>query len=150
MTESMQASGVTFRTPGVAGWLVLPAIGLVIGGIGTLLGILWGLAVFPQMVATGHGGLMAIAVLIDMGMLAFLIHTAKHFFKLRKDAPAMMIGLMTAGLVASGIVLLLAAGSGGVEMAAGCAANLVRSAVAASIWIPYFRTSRRVQATFVY
>jgi hypothetical protein len=135
---------------GIGGWLILPAIGLVLGAIVSVVSLIASLLLFSDVADAGYGGLYALEILVELGLLIFLIYAATRFFGKRRNAPSTVIALMIAGIVASGLLLVIELGAGAEEFAIESGKVLVRGVIGAAIWIPYFRVSKRVKATFVH
>ena len=95
------------------------------------------------------GGLFAIAILVDVGILIMMIHAATRFFAHRADAPAAMIRLILAQGAATAVCLMLGLMFGDDDFAGQNGLGLFRTIVSGVIWIPYFKLSKRVKATFV-
>ncbi len=134
---------------GIGGWLIFPAIGLVLGGIAMAWAICQDFILIDSSRAASpgvHNALIA-EIVLNCGMLLFQGYVAFAFFSRRRTVPALMIALILAHLLAriidSAIVSLEVGPSPGVVFSA------VRPLMAAAIWVPYFLLSRRVQATFV-
>ena len=113
---------------GFAGWLLLPAIGLVLSPLRNI----WLLANVYDL-----SGFYAFSVL-GIGFIAFQVFVAVVFFMKKPYAPKLMIALLLTNLA---LALLAAIISGAGEETAG-------ALVLAAVWIPYFLVSKRVKATF--
>jgi hypothetical protein len=132
----------------IGGWLVLPAIGLILSPILSVGGIVMNLVMFDRL-PSRYEGVAAMEIVVGLGLTVFMIVAAVRFFAKKRNTPGTMIALMATALVANGILLLLGIGSGGGEMAGAMALGFVRSLIASAIWIPYFNVSQRVKRTFV-
>lgn len=144
------------RLHGIRGWLVLPAIGAALNPIGLLVSLIQSCSLLsdpyvPRLFREYPGlqSLGLVQLVLDMVFFVVSLWLAGAFFGKRAYAPAFYswyIGLRAL------VGVLIAVGSAGVldgalvpEMAASAAAMTG----AALIWIPYFRVSKRVKATFV-
>lgn len=134
---------------GIGGWLILTAIGFVLGTIIGVVGLIIALSLFSDVADAGYGGLYALELLVDLGLLAFMIYVATRFFGKKSNAPSTIIALLIASVVTSGLLLLIELGAGAEVFAIESGKHLVQSIISAAIWIPYFRKSKRVKATFV-
>lgn len=134
---------------GIGGWLILPAIGFVLGGVLIVAGLVISLAVFDEISDAGYGGLWAFEILVTLALLIFLVYTGVQFFRKKKGAPRLVIALMIANLVSSLFLLVFELGSGADDFAVESGRNLIGGVFSAAIWIPYFIVSKRVKATFV-
>jgi hypothetical protein len=134
---------------GIGGWLILPAIGLIIVPIIGAISLFTGLNTYQDVARAGYGGVYALELIVLLGLLVFTIYAAVQFFGKEKNAPKIIIALcyvdIIASLVIPGIELLV----GAKEFAAESGRGLFRDIVIAAIWIHYFSVSRRVKATFV-
>ena len=137
------------RLAGIGGWLLLPAMGFVLGLIGQSVALAMSLGLCPRVMAAGYGGAFTLQLIVQGVMLAFLIYAAVRFFGRKRDAPAATIALLILGLATSALLLLVELGSAAPELAVETGKSMVVQALNAAIWIPYFRRSRRVKATFV-
>ena len=132
----------------IGGWLVLPAIGLVLGVVVSVIGIFISLAVAAGL-PSQYQGVFALNLLADAGLTAFLIYAAILFFGKRRNAPAVMITLMIANVVVNGLLLAIDIGADAEPFAMACGRTMVGGIISGAIWIPYFRVSERVKRTFV-
>lgn len=150
-TESVEEHGTSAdpKLVGIGGWLVLPAIGFVLGPIIGVVSLIVALGLFSDVADAGYGGIYALELVVQVGLLAFLIYAAILFFGKKSNAPSTIITLMIVSLIASGVLLVIEIGAGAETFAIESGKQLVRSAIGAAIWIPYFRVSKRVNATFV-
>lgn len=132
---------------GIRGWLILPAIGLVLGPVFALVLLIAGLMqpIFEIVGEGGLGGIYALDLLAIFGLIVFAVYVATLFFRKRWNAPRAIIALLIAGLFVSGVLVAFGfiAGPEILHLVFGI---LV---VGAAVEIPYFRVSKRVKATFV-
>jgi len=151
MTQISKNSEKDKKLAGIAGWLILPALGLIVGPIIGIVGLFMTLSVFKDISAAGFGGIVGFESLVAAGLLAYAIYAAVKFFGRKTEAPSIMIGLLTASLVSSVVILFVEFSAGAPEFfIIETVKQLFRDAIAAAIWIPYFRVSKRVEATFIY
>ncbi len=144
---------------GIGGWLVLPAIGLVIAPVRIVVGIVQAVSSFdtwqfrtvesrfPQLATA-----VRLEVWLDALGLVFIAVAAIAFFGKKPAAPKLMVALLLYNVLKS-LVLTLIVGPAmkdlPTEATAPLLTALVGTLVGALVWIPYFLTSRRVKATFV-
>lgn len=136
---------------GIGGFLIFPAIGLVITPITLLVNI----ATDADALATTAIPEVVLPIAIELGMnvglLVYCGFAAHAFFTKRRRARLLMVGYYAAGLVlvASAVVLgsWTTAIVGGVDPGVG--PEVFRAIFPSFIWIPYFLTSKRVKETFV-
>jgi hypothetical protein len=133
----------------IGGLLLLPAIGIVLSPIVGVVALFIGLGAFTEVQAAGFGAIYALELVTTGALLAFSVYTAIRFFGRRSDAPTLMIILMLSGLVTGAALLLIEWGVGASEFAVETIKGLFRDGFSAAIWIPYFKQSKRVKATFV-
>jgi hypothetical protein len=131
---------------GIRGWLILPAIYLIGGGLSAALRLIVCLAQFPDVADTGYRGPFALQVLLLLGYLIFLIYAASRFFAKKRNAPSAMVGFWIAGVVADGLIRMIGVAAAAKEFEMEPLFGLI---INATIWIIYFRVSKRVKATFV-
>ena len=93
--------------------------------------------------------MFTLEIISQLVMLVFCIYAATRFFGKKKEAPATMIAFMLTGIAISGLLLVIELSSGPELFAIESGKALVKGFIEAAIWIPYFRGSRRVKATFV-
>lgn len=142
-------SGVDPKLVGIGGWLILPAIGLVLGPLLGIPLLLFALTQYEAVAAAGFGGLFVLELGVQALSILMLIYAASRFFPKKSDAPMVMIMIIAAGVFLQGFLLMVELNSGAEEFAAESGKQLVRSIISAAIWIPYFNISKRVKATFV-
>jgi hypothetical protein len=149
--EQIEASVETVdqNLVGISGWLILPAIGLVLGPIVGIIGVVAGLGMYANVASAGYGGIYTLELLVLVGLIGFTIYAAILFFKKKSNAPRTIIALLVISLIASGILLVIEVSTGAEVFAVETGKQLVRDVISAAIWIPYFRVSKRVKATFV-
>lgn len=147
--QAVQAEAVDKNLEGIGGWLILPAIGMVLGPIVGVVGLVFALGLYSRVVQAGYGGVFAVELLVGAVLLAFAIYVAVLFFRKQRKAPRMIIILLAAGLGTDLFLLVVELAASAQVFAAESLKQLVRDMIGAAIWIPYFRVSKRVKATFV-
>lgn len=141
---------------GIRGWLILPAIGLTVGLVSSLIRVIAEFASFERMMDKDYWGYVIPALLITIGLFIYLCVAVLRFFKKRKNAPKTVIRFIIARLVAS-VALFIIWGLVSEWEGYGCKEELLTpmfvliivQGIAAGIWIPYFKLSKRVKATFI-
>lgn len=134
---------------GIGGWLVLPAIGLVVGpGLSILLLLGWArLLPILDPELKGDARFWALA-LLDGASIAATVAVAVLFFLKRRSAVPAIIGLMVASILISLVQLFLSSALFG-GMDGQDIKPVIHATVYGAIWIPYFLVSKRVKETFV-
>jgi hypothetical protein len=138
---------------GIGGWLLLPAIGLVIGPVinGFVISWLWGLA---RIAATRGAAPVANALQLLAAFSAlFLLYqvvAAVLFYTKKKSAPSAMVGLYV-GMVLLNFVYLLKTRQFMPNFGRSISDwyGMAKPLAIALVWIPYFLASQRVKRTFV-
>ncbi len=131
------------------GWLLLPTVCFVLAPIISVVSLVISVALFSDVAAAGHGVLYAAEILVSLGLLALTIYTATLFFLRKREAPAAVIALLAASVCSSILLLFLELGAGAEVFAIETVKKLLRDVLGAAVWIPYFKVSKRVKATFV-
>ena len=157
MTESMAPNALTEpvagsvdpKLVGIGGWLILWAVAFALGPIAGVVALVMALGLYSDVSAAGFGGVFALELMVLVGLLGFFIYAATLFFRKKRKAPKIIVNLLVLSLVASVLLLVIELLAGAEEFAIESARQLVRDVIAAAIWIPYFRVSKRVKATFV-
>ena len=140
---------------GIGGWLILPAIGFVLGPIIGVVNLVVALALSSDRARAGYGGIYALELLVLLALLAFLTYTATRFFDKKSDAPVNCVALLILSLVASYMLLIIQLGAGAEVLALESMGQFfgwigyLGGIIGAVIWIEYFNVSERVKATFV-
>ena len=134
---------------GIGGWLVFHAIGFVLGPIIGVVSLIAALALFSAVEAAGYGGIYALELFVQFALLVYVIYAATRFFGKYSNAPSTIITLLLVNWVSSGVLLVIELGAGAELFAIESGKQLAVGLITAAIWIPYFRVSKRVKATFV-
>jgi len=144
--KEIEHQGKNATLVGISGWLILPALGIVLGITLSFYYIVMLIQYYSVIEESGYGTLILLQLLAQGGLTIFLLFVAKRFFAKKSNAPMLMIKFLITGIVVTALLL-------SVEMIMGIhmlgAVGLVQSVIIATIWIPYFRVSKRVVATFI-
>jgi len=135
---------------GIGGWLVLPAIGLVLGPIIGVVGLISALGIYSDVARAGYGGVYGLEITVLLGLLAFTIYAATLFFRKNHNTPRIIITLLIVSVAASVLLLVVESSAGAEIFVVETGKQLVRDIIGAAIWIPYFKKSERVKVTFVH
>lgn len=156
----------TFGEPqGIGGWLLLPALGLVITPISLLLQLrndvlpvlapdVWKALTSPDSPAYHPlwAPLLAVEMIWNLGYLLFGFWLGWKFFTKSRQLPKLyIIGLaltLVMQIIDLRMMMLIPAAAAEITFPESYK-DVARSAVQALIWIPYFLVSRRVSNTFV-
>ena len=148
---------------GIRGWLLLPAIGIVLAPLLTLAELVFSLEPYSlvqwnALATPGGDGYHALWVPLrlgqlvgSIGLLALSVLVLVLFFQRRRHAPLLFMLMLAASATLALLSLLLMAMIPGALDAVTDQdwKDLARTLVACAIWIPYFVFSRRVRSTFV-
>jgi hypothetical protein len=135
---------------GIGGWLILPAIGIVLSPLLSLAGIAESVDILGQLPSgTLIHGLVWVEVIANAAMVAFAVKVAFDFFRLKRQAPANYIAFLVTTVVLHAADLFVALQFLGMEFLPEDARTLTRAIIAGAVWIPYFVRSKRVANTFV-
>jgi hypothetical protein len=150
MTQPQQDSTANPSYSGIGGWLLLPAIGLVLSPIFILLFV--NSRIVPFFTAAQFIGvsgelrtMLILDLVLNLAMFVYNIVIAVFFFKKRKILPKLVITLYALNLffLLSDRFVFLTLNSEQFTL------GLVRGILSSLIWIPYFLVSKRVKETFV-
>lgn len=140
---------------GIGGWLLVPAVGLVIAPIRMAVDIVQAFGLLgeylregPAAIATTDGAFIIGVILVEIPLIAFQAWVATLFFRKKRLLPNAMTALIITR-VAWAIIPLVAADMIAGDDGVGAPGYVAAALIMAAIWIPYFRTSRRVKNTFV-
>jgi hypothetical protein len=157
------ATLVDARLQGIGGWLVLPAIGVVVQPIRVLvdfIGLLpsYATGTWANLTTAGSAAyhpLWAPLLLFELGanlaLIVFTVLLVVLFFQKRRSAPHVFIGVVAGSVVVQLADLWFANALPVVaaQMNAKDWSELARGVINAVIWGTYFLVSRRVKSTFV-
>ncbi len=134
---------------GIGGWLIIPAIIIVLASIGVLYSLLIDLWMIkshaPDLLSDAR---LWLSVFIDVNKVFFAVIVAFLFFKKLRIAMSAYIGFLAA-LPAANLFQFLLLASMYKEAYFVQFKPFLGSCVLATIWIPYFLKSKRVKNTFV-
>ncbi len=146
-----QAAMSTSEPSGIGGWLILPAIGIVVAPVQFALNIL---DYFPKFELLVPGTLLHTMTMVEIlawiGFAILATMTAVQFFTYKKSAPRLYRTLLVGQLlfvVAAYWAAAILFDAPMFDIDAGIAIAMLLAACL--IWIPYFLYSARVRNTFV-
>ncbi len=151
------------RLQGIGGWLLLPAIGVLVSPFVALWPLYEGVEAYmhPSWQALTHPGgasyhaawapLLLFELAVQLAMFALALLALVLFVRKRTSAPAAYTALLVSGLALSVVDLALIATLElpGTEVSAADRIELTREFFSGLIWGTYMLTSRRVGSTFV-
>lgn len=123
---------------GIGGWLILPAIGFVLGLVIGVIGLIAALGMYSDVARAGYGGIYTLELIVIVGLLGFIVYATILFFRKKSNAPRTIITLLIVSLVASSVLLVIELGAGAEAFAIETGKQLVRDIIGAAIWIPYW------------
>jgi hypothetical protein len=148
---------------GIGGWLVLPLLGLLFTPVKVLLdmrefGGLFEPGTWAALTTPGTAAYhplwaptIIFEIVVNVAYVGLTVLALVLFLKKSRRVPRVMTIWLATPILVQGIDMLLTAQIPALTAAGGGQAgtDLVRSAVAAAVWIPYFHSSVRVKNTFV-
>ena len=134
---------------GIGGWLILPAVGLVVGPVFGVIGVVYALNLYSLAQNSGYGTMYFLELSVNMGAIIFGVYTAMNFFGKKRAVPTIFIAWLTACIVARGALMVIEFGAGAEVLAVESGKKFLRDIVIAALWIPYLKLSTRVKLTFV-
>lgn len=133
---------------GIAGWLIIPAIGFFLAPIKTAAMFFMGLNMIqnfaPELTSDPR---LWFSCMIDVAMIVATIIVAVFFFKKRRVAVRAIIGLLSTSILANLVQALLNAAMFE-KVDADTVKPVIHACVFGAVWIPYFLKSKRVKNTF--
>lgn len=145
-------SSVDPKLVGIRGWLIIPAIGLVVGPILSVVSLIALFSMYSRLRRYDDGTALVIDLAVGIGLTLFSVYAAIQFFKKKRTAPSVIVTLILVSIGASPleyVVLTQILLSSNYEMRNEILKQLILQAIKAAIFIPYFLMSKRVKATFV-
>lgn len=136
------------KLSGFEGWLLIPILWLIIGPIVTILSLVVFVQQFPLALELGFGIDVGLEILIQIILLAIMLYTGFYFFQKRKKTPQLVIFWLKISILFSLILLVVELLTGANGLAVENGKQLSKDFISALIWIPYFKKSKRVKATF--
>jgi len=127
---------------GIAGWLIIPAIGLILSPVKSIVMLIMGISAIQSLTPELIGDMRFwLLCLIDVAMIIAAIVVAIFFFKGLRIAIRAIIILMIASIVATIIEAFLNISMFG-EADFETIKPIIHTCVFGAIWIPYFLKSK--------
>lgn len=135
---------------GIGGWLILPAIGLTLVPLISVVHLIRIVARGLQIVWVGQ----LFDLLGKLALFVFVCFVAYSFFKKKRAAPNNIIYYMITAVIFGAIRFVWALAFGVPDLGMVILwllrdTYILGFGIASAIWIPYFRMSKRVKATFI-
>jgi hypothetical protein len=136
------------KLSGFEGWLIIPTFWLIINPILIILNIVIYIQQFPFALEAGFAIVLALEIFVFTVLLAIVLYAGFFFFQKKKNTPRIVIFWLKISILFSAILLTVELIYGANSLAIENGQQLVRDVISALIWIPYFKKSKRVKATF--
>ena len=133
---------------GLEGWLFIPTFWLIIYPILLVLNLYLYIEQFSLALKEGFGIVFGLEILILIILLAITLYCGFYFFQKKKNAPRIVIFWLKISILFSAILLIVELIYGANGLAFENGKQLSKDIFTALIWIPYFKKSKRVKATF--
>lgn len=151
------------KLQGIRGWLLLPAIGVLVHPIRIVIDVLRSLPSYEidtwSKLTTAGGAaydalwapLLLYELAANLALIVFSLVLMVLFFQKRRSIPMVYTGFLVASVLIHGTDLALASQVAAADMALTSkdVADLMRGSIGAAIWGAYFHVSKRVHSTFV-
>ena len=139
----------------IGGWLILPAMGIIASLFFGLFYPLIDLMSLGEMLREDYGPYYPLRIIVHIGILFYLFVLTLRFFKKQRNAPQTYIRYILARFIESivfFVLRLLIFGRSDILTLSSLIDEsfFIEWAVVAAIWIPYFKISKRVKATFIH
>lgn len=148
--EYSRSPQTTAGPTGIGGWLLVPALGLIVGPIRTAIQV-W--TTFPLLSGIDGQSKLYLFVLLEiianLGLIAFTFIVAAAFFRREATVPRLYQVLLAATLALVVADAWIAVGMFNVPLDREDTRTIMTTIVAFMIWVPYFARSVRVRNTFV-
>jgi hypothetical protein len=134
---------------GIGGWLILPALGLILSPFVDALAISRNFEAIDSGAALDPlvRNVLVAEILLTLCVLLFQVYVAVAFFRRKRAACDLMVMLFLVSVVVNLSEFVMVAS---VTEQPPKSTDVIRLMVMACIWIPYFTLSRQVKATFIY
>ena len=149
MNDPANADNPKPAPEGISGWLILPAIGLILGPILYCVTIILLLQLLPQFSDIGQRCLIVLNVIGSVFLFILTIMVALRFFRKMRTTPRLYITLLLCNLALQILLILISAVTGPEEMHKHYFQGIGKAIFLAGVWIVYFKESKRVKATFI-
>jgi len=148
--NNTRTDGIDTKLVGINGWLVLPAISLIVSPFLLILGLIT-LCYSAAQSEVEYLVFYIFAICVNIGLLCYVLVAANRFFHKQKNAPETIINLAITAVIAEVALILMywAFGPRGIIFFGGIGEGIWFRLIVMFIWILYFKVSKRVEATFV-
>ena len=137
------------RLIGVRGWLILPAIGIVIGLIGVIIKLINLLRVYSDFISAGYNVVYYADLITTIFLIGLLSYAAYLFYRKKRNTPYILIAFIALDIITSAILFFIGMSFGPEVYTEEYIKQVGMGYISAYIWIPYFIISKRVNDTFV-
>lgn len=132
---------------GIGGWLILPAIGLILSPILNLITFGNEVELLGKFSYSDYHSLITFEVIYLALLVIFQIYTAFKFYTKKMDAPKLVTLMLIVNFIGTAIIALWLEMMG--NLSNEISMNVLKAFFAAAVWVTYFKRSLRVMNTFV-